>query len=355
MKAVVLCAGEGTRLRPLTYTSAKHLIPVANRPVIHHTLDALREAGITDIGIVVSPNVEAQFKSALGDGSPWGVRLSYIRQSDPKGLAHAIHCAREFVGDDPFLVYLGDNLLEQGLKGFVRDYEANPTTAGIMLTEVDDPTRFGVARLNGDRIAELVEKPSDPPSNLAIVGVYQFDPSIFDAIDRIEPSWRGELEITDAIQTLIDDGETVRPHQVQGWWKDAGKPADMVDANRLLLEGFHQPRNASDLGDDVQVAGRVAVASDVEVANSVLRGPLVIGAGSVIRDAFIGPYTSIDENVHLSDSEIECSIVMAEAEIEGIRRVDHSLIGRNVHLRHRTRPPDAYRFVIGDDGEVDLT
>ncbi|MFB6287105.1 MAG: glucose-1-phosphate thymidylyltransferase [Candidatus Bipolaricaulia bacterium] len=355
MKAVVLCAGEGTRLRPLTYTTAKHLIPVANRPVIHYTLDALREAGITDIGIVVSPNVEAQFKSALGDGSPWGVRLSYIRQSDPKGLAHAIGCAREFVGDDPFLVYLGDNLLEQGLTGFVRDYEANPTAAGIMLTEVDDPTRFGVARLDDDRIAELVEKPSEPPSNLAIVGVYQFDPSIFEAIDRIEPSWRGELEITDAIQTLIDDGETVRPHQAQGWWKDAGKPEDMVDANRLLLDGIHQPRIASDLGEDVEVAGRVAVARDVKVHNSVLRGPLAIGAGSVIRDAFVGPYTSIDDNVHVSDSEIEHSIVMAEAEIEGIRRVDHSLIGRNVHLRHRTRPPDAYRFVIGDDGEVDLT
>lgn len=355
MKAVVLCAGEGTRLRPLTYTTAKHLIPVANRPVIHYTLDALREAGITDIGIVVSPNVEAQFKSALGDGSPWGVRLSYIRQSDPKGLAHAIGCAREFVGDDPFLVYLGDNLLEQGLTGFVRDYEANPTAAGIMLTEVDDPTRFGVARLDGDRIAELVEKPSEPPSNLAIVGVYQFDPSIFAAIDRIEPSWRGELEITDAIQTLIDDGETVRPHQVEGWWKDAGKPEDMVDANRLLLDGIHQPRIESDLGEDVEVAGRVAVARDVKVHNSVLRGPLVVGTGSVIQDAFIGPYTSIDDNVHLNDSEIEHSIVMAEAEIEGIRRVDHSVIGRNVHLRHRTRPPDAYRFVIGDDGEVDLT
>ncbi len=355
MKAVVLCAGEGTRLRPLTYTSAKHLIPVANRPVVHYTLDALREAGITDVGLVVSPNVEAQFKSALGDGSPWGLRLSYIRQSDPKGLAHAIHCAREFVGDDPFLVYLGDNLLEQGLVEFVRDYEANPTAAGIMLTEVDDPTRFGVARLDDGRITELVEKPSDPPSNLAIVGVYQFDASIFDAIDRIEPSWRGELEITDAIQTLIDDGETVRPHQVRGWWKDAGKPEDMVDANRLVLDGSQRAQIDADLREDVQVAGRVAVASDVEVANSVLRGPLVIGAGSVVRDAFVGPYTSIAENVHLSDSEIECSIVMAEATIDGVRRVDHSLIGRNVQLRQRTRPPEAYRFVIGDDGEVDLT
>lgn len=355
MKAVVLCAGEGTRLRPLTYTSAKHLIPVANRPVIHYTLDALREAGVTDIGLVVSPNVEAEFKAALGDGSPWGVRLSYIRQSDPKGLAHAVGCAREFVGDDPFLVYLGDNLLEQGVEAFVRDYEADPTAAGIMLTEVDDPTRFGVVRLEGDRITELVEKPNDPPSRLAIVGVYQFDPSIFDAIDRIEPSWRGELEITDAIQTLIDDGKTVRPHRVQGWWKDAGKPEDMIDANRLVLEGLCDPPIQSDIADDSQISGRVAVAEDVTVQRSVLRGPLVIGEGAVIRDAFVGPFTSIDRNVHLSESEIEYSIVMAEATIEGIRRVDHSLIGRNVRLRHRTQPPDAYRFVIGDDGEVDLT
>ncbi len=355
MKAVVLCAGEGTRLRPLTYTSAKHLIPVANRPVIHYTLDALREAGITDIGIVVSPNVEAEFEAALGDGSPWGVRISYIRQSDPKGLAHAVACAQDFVGDDPFLVYLGDNLLEQGVAGLVEAYEANPTAAGVMLTDVDDPTSFGVARLENDRITELVEKPSDPPSNLAIVGVYQFDASIFDAIDRIEPSWRGELEITDAIQTLIDDGETVRPHRVEGWWKDAGKPEDMVDANRLVLEGLADPPIDSDLPDDVQVAGRVSIAANVTVTNSVLRGPLVIGEGAVIRDAFVGPSTSIGPDVQLTDSEIDYSIVMAGASIEGIRRIDHSLIGRNVRLRHRTQPPDAYRFVIGDDGEVDLT
>lgn len=355
MKAVVLCAGEGTRLRPLTYTSAKHLIPVANRPVIHYTLDALREAGITEIGIVVSPNVEAEFKSALGDGGPWGVRLSYIRQSDPKGLAHAVGCAREFVGDDPFLVYLGDNLLERGVAGFVQDYEANPTAAGIMLTEVDDPTSFGVARLENDRITELIEKPSDPPSNLAIVGVYQFDPSIFEAIDQIEPSWRGELEITDAIQALIDDGETVRPHLVQGWWKDAGKPEDMIDANRLVLEGLCDPKLESEISADSQLTGRVAIDNNVTVERSVLRGPLVIGEGAVIRDAFVGPFTSIGPNVGLSNSEIEYSIVMADATIEGIRRIDHSLIGRNVRLRHRMQPPDAYRFVIGDDGEVDLT
>ena len=355
MKAVVLCAGEGTRLRPLTYTSAKHLIPVANRPVIHYTLEALREAGITEIGLVVSPNVAAEFKSALGDGGPWGVQLSYIRQSDPKGLAHAVCCAREFVGDDPFLVYLGDNLLEQGVAGFVQDYEANPTAASIMLTEVDDPTSFGVARLENDRITELVEKPSDPPSNLAIVGVYQFDPSIFGAIDRIDPSWRGELEITDAIQTLIDDGETVRPHRVQGWWKDAGKPEDMLEANRLVLEGLGEAPVKSEISADSQVTGRVAIDNNVTVERSVLRGPLAIGDGAVIRDAYVGPFTSIGTGVQLSDSEIDDSIVMAEASIEGIRRIDHSLIGRNVRLRHRTGPPDAYRFVIGDDGEVDLT
>ena len=355
MKAVVLCAGEGTRLRPLTYTSAKHLIPVANRPVIHYTLDALREAGITDIGLVVSPNVEAEFEAALGDGSPWGVQISYIRQSDPKGLAHAVDCARDFVGDDPFLVYLGDNLLEQGVTGFVQGYEANPTAAGVMLTEVDDPTSFGVARLENDRVTELIEKPSDPPSNLAIVGVYQFDATIFEAIASLEPSWRGELEITDAIQTLIDDGHRVRPHLVQGWWKDAGKPEDMIDANRLVLEGLADPQIDSDLPDDVQVAGRVSVAPNVTATNSVLRGPIVIGDGAVIRDAFVGPFTSIGAGVQLHDSEIDYSIVMADATIEGIRRIDHSLIGRNVRLRHRTQPPDAYRFVIGDDGEVDLT
>ena len=355
MKAVVLCAGEGTRLRPLTYTSAKHLIPLANKPVIYYTLESLREAGIVDIGVVVSPNVEEEFQSALGDGGAWGIKIEYLLQRQPKGLAHAVSCARDYVGQEPFLVYLGDNLLQYGVKEPVQRFSQSQAQATLLLTEVEDPRSFGVARLNarGDKIIKLSEKPRRPQSKLAIIGVYLFDRRIFEAIEQISPSERGELEITDAIQRLIDQGYRVTPQLLQGWWKDVGRPEDMLDANRLLLEGL-QTVIRSPLGPEVLVKGRVEIAEEVLIERSELRGPLIIGRGAQIRDSFVGPFTALAENVRLDKSEIEYSIVMEGAQIEQVGRIDHSLIGRGVHLWQRRRPPDAYNFVIGDKSQVRL-
>lgn len=353
MKAIVLCAGEGTRLRPLTHTSAKHLIPVANRPVIEYTLEALREAGLRDVGVVVSPNVEEEFRTALGDGSRFGLRVEYVIQERPQGLAHAVACAREFVDDEPFLVYLGDNLLEQGVRGLVEEFERSGANALLLLAEVDDPTRFGVAELRDGEVVRLVEKPEEPPSDLAIVGVYLFDPHIFEAIEAIRPSARGELEITDAIQRLIERGLRVKPYLLKGWWKDVGLPEDMLDANRLLLESL-EPQIQSPIPADSRVVGRVAIAEDVHLERSELRGPLVVGPGTVIRDSFVGPFTALDRDVHIQESEIEYSIVMAGAVIEGTGRIDHSLIGRKVVISRNERPPETYQFVIGDNSRVQL-
>ncbi len=353
MKAIVLCAGEGTRLRPLTHTSAKHLIPVANRPVIEYTLEALKEAGIRDVGVVVSPNVEEEFRAALGDGSRFGLRVDYVIQERPRGLAHAVQCAREFVDDEPFLVYLGDNLLEQGVRGLVEEFERGGANALLLLAEVDDPTRFGVAELRDGEVVRLIEKPKEPPSNLAIVGVYLFDPHIFEAIERITPSARGELEITDALQTLIEQGYRVKPYLLKGWWKDVGLPEDMLDANRILLESL-EPQIRSPIPPDSRVVGRVAVAENVQIERSELRGPLVIGPGAVVRESFVGPFTSLDRDVIVEDSEIEYSIVMAGAAIRGTGRIENSLIGRHVILSRNERPPETYQFVIGDNSRVRL-
>jgi glucose-1-phosphate thymidylyltransferase len=353
VKAVVLCAGEGTRLRPLTHTSAKHLIPVANRPVILHTLEAIREAGIREIGVVVSPNVEDEFRTALKDGSQWDLEIDYVLQEQPKGLAHAVACARDYVGRQPFLVYLGDNLLENGVRQFVADFKRGQANATLMLTEVENPTSFGVARLEDGQIAQLIEKPKEPPSNLAIVGVYLFDHHIFEAIEQIRPSQRGELEITDAIQHLIEQGYRVHPHLVQGWWKDVGRPDDMLDANRLLLEDL-EPQIRSPVPEDSRVIGRVSLAEGVEIQRSELRGPLIIGPGAVICDAFVGPFTALDREVKIHKSEIEYSIVMAGASIESVGRINQSIIGRGVRIHHCNRPPETYRFVLGDSSEVQL-
>jgi glucose-1-phosphate thymidylyltransferase len=355
MKAVVLCAGEGTRLRPLTYTSAKHLIPIANKPVIHYTLESLCTAGIEEIGIVVSPNVEEEFQSALGNGKPWGVEIEYLLQREPKGLAHAVSCARDYVGDEPFLVYLGDNLLQNGVKKLITEFPQSRANATIVLTEVEDPRSFGVAVLKakGSVITRLIEKPQKPPSRLAVVGVYLFDQHIFEAIEAIKPSRRGELEITDAIQCLIDQGRRVIPHLIEGWWKDVGQPEDMLDANRLLLENI-QTEIRSPLAPDVVVKGRVVIAEDVLIQRSELRGPLIIGQGAKIDNSFIGPFTALDRGVQIRQSEVEYSIVMEGASIEGVRRIDHSLIGRHVQLGRCHCPPEVYNFVIGDNSQVRL-
>ena len=340
-------------MRPLTYSSAKHLIPLANKPVIEHSIEAIRDAGIKKIGIVVSPHREQEFKATLGDGASCGVKLEYILQHQPKGLAHAVSCAQEFVGQDSFLVYLGDNLLENGVRALVKEFEQSRASASILLAEVEDPRSFGVALLEHGQIKQLIEKPQEPPSHLAIVGVYLFQPNIFKAIEKLKPSWRGELEITDAIQELIDQGHQVLPHLVRGWWKDVGNPEDMLHANRLILEKVE-----TDLRGELresQIKGRVVVSEGAKIKSSELRGPLIIGPNSVIEDSFIGPFTAIGQNVFIKNSEIEYSIVMDGSMIESIQgRIDHSLIGRNVRLCRRDRLPDAFNFVLADNSQVKL-
>ncbi len=340
-------------MRPLTYTGAKHLIPVANKPVIFYSIEAVVQAGITELGIVVSPHREEEFKLALGDGSRWGVTISYIVQHQPKGLAHAVSCAHDFVGREPFLVYLGDNLLENGVTDFVREFERSRAHASIVLYEVEDPRSFGVAQLQDGQIIRVIEKPKDPPSNFAIVGVYLFDEKIFEAIREIKPSWRDELEITDAIQRLIDKGYRVTPHLVQGWWKDVGKPQDMLHANRLLLERI-PTQIEGEVDPRSQITGRVQVAAGAQIKNSELRGPLVIGEGAVIEGSFIGPFTAIGPRVTIRESEIEYSIVMEGSVIEGIGRIDHSLIGRNVQISRKDRRPEALSFVLADNSHIKL-
>lgn len=353
MKAIILCAGEGTRLRPLTHTGAKHLIPVANKPVVHYVIEYLVEAGIRELAVVVSPNVARAFRRALGDGSRWGVALDYVLQEEPKGLAHAVACARAFVDEEPFVMTLGDNLFEYGLAGAVARFRDESPNALISLYPVENPRAFGVARLEDERIVQLIEKPQEPPSNLAIVGVYVFDPHIFEAIEKIEPSWRGELEITDAIQRLIDDGYTVLPELVHGWWRDVGKPDDMLDANRLVLQRL-TPRLEGEVDEASTVRGTVALAPGARVIASELRGPIIVGENTTIEGAFVGPFTAIDRDCVVRACELEYSIVMEGSTIDGVRRVDHSLIGRSVRVTRKERPPRAYRLVLGDNSHAEL-
>jgi len=354
LKGLILSGGAGTRLRPITHTSAKQLVPVANKPVLFYGIEALVDAGVEEIGIIIAPETGGEIREAAGDGSAFGARITYIVQDKPAGLAHAVLTAEEFIGGSPFVMYLGDNLLRDGLRGLVATFRAEQPQALILLTPVDDPQSYGVAELDGEGgIVRLVEKPKDPPSNLALVGVYLFSPTIFDAARSLEPSWRGELEITEAIQKLIDDGQRVQSEVVLGWWKDTGQLADMLEANRLVLEEL-ETRIDGEV-DDSKVEGRVVVEKGATVAGSVVRGPAVIGAGARIEDAYIGPYTSIGEGVHVRRSEVEHSIVLADSVVEDLgTRMEASLLGRNVKLTRSDGMPKTLRLLVGDNCEIEI-
>jgi len=353
LKGLILSGGAGTRLRPITHTSAKQLVPVANKPVLFYGIEALVDAGVTEIGIIIAPETGEEIREAAGDGSDFGAVITYIVQDSPAGLAHAVLTAEEFIGDSPFVMYLGDNLLRDGLRGLVATFRADEPNALILLTPVDDPSSYGVAELDGERIVRLIEKPKDPPSNLALVGVYLFSPSIFEAARGLEPSWRGEYEITEAIQALIDDGQKVQSEVVRGWWKDTGQLADMLEANRLVLEEL-ETRLEGEV-ENSKVEGRVVVEKGAEVAGSVIRGPAVIGAGARIEDAYIGPYTSIGENVHISRSEVEHSIVLSGSVVEDLgTRMEASLLGRNVKLTRSDGMPKTLRLLVGDNSEIEI-
>jgi glucose-1-phosphate thymidylyltransferase len=355
LKGLILSGGAGTRLRPITHTSAKQLVPVANKPVLFYGIEALVEAGVKEIGIIIAPETGDEIREAAGDGSQFGAaKLTYIVQDEPAGLAHAVLTAEEFISGSPFVMYLGDNLLADGLRGLVASFRESEPDALILLTPVSDPSSYGVAELDGERIVRLVEKPKDPPSNLALVGVYLFGPPIFEAARSLEPSWRGEYEITEAIQKLIEDGLEVQSEVVSGWWKDTGQLADMLEANRLVLEEI-ETRIDGEVDESSRVEGRVVVEAGATVSGSVVRGPAVIGAGARIEDAYVGPYTSIGENVCISRSEIEHSIVLAGSLVQDLEtRMEASLLGREVKLTRSEGRPKTLQMLVGDKSEIKI-
>ena len=353
LRGLILSGGAGTRLRPITHTSAKQLVPVANKPVLFYGIEALVEAGVTDIGIVIAPETGDEVRDAAGDGSAFGANITYILQEEPAGLAHAVLTAEEFLGGSPFVMYLGDNLLRDGIRGLVKTFRESEPDALILLTHVSDPSSYGVAELDGDRIVRLVEKPENPPSDLALVGVYLFGPRIFEAARALEPSWRGELEITEAIDRLIDEGRDVRSEIVSGWWKDTGQLEDMLEANQLVLEEI-EPRIDGEVGDS-RVEGRVVLEEGAVLSGSTVRGPAVIGRGARIEDAYVGPYTSIGEGVEIRRSEVEHSIILAGSVVEDLgTRMEASLLGRNVRLSRGNGMPKTMRMMLGDNSEIEI-
>ncbi|MCL4425873.1 MAG: glucose-1-phosphate thymidylyltransferase [Firmicutes bacterium] len=353
MKGLILSGGTGSRLRPLTYTSAKQLIPIANKPILFYAIEAIRDAGIDDIGIIVG-ETRHEVKAAVGDGSRWGIKVTYIEQEAPLGLAHAVKIARPFLGNEPFIMFLGDNLVREGVTAFVERFKASKPEALILLSRVDEPQRFGVAELRDGRIVRLVEKPKVPPSDLALVGVYLFDQHIFEAVEAIRPSWRNELEITDAIQYLVEQGHTVEPHMVRGWWKDTGKPEDVLEANRLLLEAV-EARIEGQVDGSSNLTGRVVVEKGARVMNSYIRGPAIIGEGSLVMNAYVGPFTSVGPNVTIANSEVEHSVILADSTISDVpERIDESLIGRNVTITRSQAKPRALKMVLGDNSRASV-
>ncbi|MGA0802782.1 MAG: glucose-1-phosphate thymidylyltransferase [Ilumatobacteraceae bacterium] len=357
MKALILAGGAGTRLRPITHTSAKQLVPVANKPILFYGIEAMVSAGITEIGVIVG-DTRNEVMAALGDGSAFGAHITFIPQDAPLGLAHCVLIASDFLGDDDFVMYLGDNLLEQDLAAFVRAFEeargsAEPPAAQILLKQVPDPHRFGIAELDAlGNVVRLVEKPADPPTDLALVGVYLFDRTINDAVRAIAPSGRGELEITDAIQWLVDQGQRVRCELLTGWWIDTGKLTPLLEANRLLLDVI-DPRIDGDVDEASSIDGRVVVEAGAVVRNSTLRGPLVIGAGATITDSFIGPYSAIGNGCEVVHSEIEHSVIMERSRIVDIPRLEDSLIGKEAEVVRSGRKPRALRLMVGDHCQID--
>jgi len=341
-------------LYPLTYTKAKQLIPVANKPVLFRVIEAIRDAGIDDIGIVVG-DTAAEVREAVGDGSRWNVKITYIQQSAPLGIAHAVKESRDFVGDDRFVVFLGDNCIQGGISPLIQQFGRSDWNAQIVLKEVADPSQFGVAELTDDgQILRLVEKPKEPQSNLALVGIYMFDQSVWEAITQLKPSWRGEYEITDAIQYLVEHNRRVFPYVHRGWWIDTGKKMDMLDANRLVLEEIpHEVRGFVDR--DSQINGKVTVEAGAEVINSVIRGPAIIGEYTRVVNAYVGPFTAIYHHTHIEDCEIEHSIVLENSSIKDIpHRIEDSLIGRNVKIHRSPIKPKAYKLMLGDNSDVGI-
>ncbi|HEY9855068.1 MAG TPA: glucose-1-phosphate thymidylyltransferase [Stenomitos sp.] len=353
MKGLILSGGKGTRLRPITHTAAKQLVPVANKPILFYALEAMRDAGITEVGIIIG-ETGAEVRAAVGDGSRWGVKVTYLPQEAPLGLAHAVKISEEFMAGEPFVMYLGDNLIRGGITSFVSEFKATRPDAQILLAKVPNPNQFGVAVLEGDQVVNLEEKPKEPKSDLALVGVYLFSQKIFPAVNAIQPSPRGELEITDAIQYLIDQGSEVRPHVITGWWKDTGKLSDMLEANRIMLDDIESDVQGELVGD-CQIQGRVVIAPGARLENCIVRGPAIIGPNCRLTNTFVGPYTAIDHDVTITHAEIEHSIILSGSSITDINgRIVDSLLGKNVEVTRGEMKPKAYRLMLGDNSQFSI-
>ncbi|MGH8985362.1 MAG: glucose-1-phosphate thymidylyltransferase [Acidimicrobiia bacterium] len=363
MKGLILSGGAGTRLRPITHTSAKQLVPVANKPILFYGIEDMAAAGITDIGIIVG-DTRDEIAGAVGDGSRWGLRVTYLPQEAPLGLAHCVLIAREFLGDDDFVMYLGDNMLQQGLQEFLEGFEKDrarstaegltPPSAQILLAHVADPRQFGVADVDeAGEVVALIEKPAQPPSDLALVGVYLFTPRVHEAVRAIEPSARGELEITDAIQWLIDRGDRVRHEVLAGWWIDTGKKDDLLHSNRLILETI-ETRIEGSVDADSTIEGRVVVGAGAKIVGSRVRGPVIIGERTRVTNSFVGPFTSISYDCEITDSELDHSVVLEESRIVGIAGIADSLVGKEVEVIRSGTRPRALRLMLGDHSRVDL-
>jgi glucose-1-phosphate thymidylyltransferase len=354
LKGLILSGGKGTRLRPITYTSAKQLVPVANKPVLFYGIEAMAAAGIQQVGIIIAPETGDEIRGAAGDGSRFGVEITYIVQDEPLGLAHAVLTGEPFLGSDPFVMYLGDNLLQGGIADLVGKFREHQPEALILLTPVPDPENYGVAELGADGgVVQLVEKPAEPASDLALVGVYMFTPTIHEAARAIEPSARGELEITDAIQWLVDGGRRVESHVVRGWWKDTGRLDDMLEANRLVLDRIE--RRVEGQLVESECEGRVVVEPGARLERTTVRGPAIIGAGAQLTDCYIGPYTAIGEDCVICEAEVEHSILLAGCTVRNLAgRMESSLLGRNVTISRGVRQPKAYRFMVGDNSEIGI-
>ena len=351
LKGLILSGGKGTRLQPITFTSAKQLVPVANRPVLFYGIDAMASAGIKEIGIIIAPETGDEIREMVGSGEQFGVNVSFIEQDQPAGLAHAVLTAEEFLGADPFVMYLGDNLLQGGISDLVEAFRSSSPDALILLTPVSDPENYGVAELDGDRVISLQEKPPEPKTDLALVGVYMFTAGIHDAARAIKPSARGELEITDAIQYLVDDGKRVEPHVVQGWWKDTGRLEDMLEANRLVLDTVERRLDGELI--DSTCEGRVIVEAGAVLERSTVRGPAVIGAGARLIDAYVGPYSAIGERCVVERAEVENSILLEGSSVTDLNaRVESSLLGRDVTIARSEGQPSAYRVLVGDRSDI---
>lgn len=355
MKALILCGGKGTRLKPLTNTIAKQLLPVANKPILFYVLEQIKEAGIKDTGIIISPETSPFIREAVGDGSKWDTQTTYIVQPEPLGLAHAVKTAQEFLGNSSFLMFLGDNLVKGGVRRFVEQFSNSTPDALILLKEVPDPRLFGVAELNEKgEVIHLVEKPKEPKTNMALVGIYLFTPVVHEAIAQIKPSWRGELEITDAIQKLIDMGKGVQSHILKGWWLDTGKKDDLLEANRVVLDEFLKRDIKGKVDSSSQIAGRTEIAEATEVENSTIRGPVSIAEGCQIKNSFIGPFTSIGAGTVIENSSIEHSVILEDCRIYRIERLEDSLIGKGVELKKAEARSKAVKLFVGDDAKIEL-